>query len=70
MSIIGVLIALGISTDPGFIFGVRLLSALIIGALLYFLVGFRLGIMDVKKKLTIVAIFIGMKIIAGIVDYI
>jgi hypothetical protein len=55
-----------LSTDPGFLLSVKLLSSLIIGILLYFLLGLRLGLLDVRKKFTIVGTVVGARLILGL----
>jgi len=57
------------SNDKIFLLSIFLLSHLIIGILLYFLLDFRLGIPEVKKKMTIAGVFVGVMLIFGLLFY-
>lgn len=59
-------LALIFSSNSIVILSMRLLSALIIGVLLYFLLDLRLGILEAKKKISIAAIFSGGKLVVGL----
>ncbi len=53
-----------VSQSSGFILLMKLTSAAIVAALLYVLLTMRLGIINVRHKVTIVSVFVGLKIVA------
>jgi hypothetical protein len=56
-----------VSTAPGFILGVKIVFALLVGVLLYVLFDYRIGIEDRKKRLTIAGIYVGTKLLFQLV---
>ena len=54
------------SADPGFIVIVSLISTMIAGILLYFLLDYRLKIQEQVTKLKIAGIFVGTKLAFGL----
>ncbi len=54
------------SVDAGLILIVRLLSISLVCVLLYFLLGLRLKIVELRKKILIVLIYIGVRLIIGL----
>lgn len=61
--------AMILSSDPDFLLIVRVISIGVIGALLYFLLGRRLGIMNAVEKLKIVGVYVGIKVALGLLRY-
>ena len=55
------------SSSAFFMLIVGIVNMAIVGALVYFLVGFRLGILDTKSKMQIVGFFIGAKVLVGLI---
>jgi len=56
-----------ISTASFFMAIVGILNTALVGAAVYFLLGFRLGILNPKQKMQIVGYYIGAKILIGLI---